>query len=271
MARTAADTLAIYARIGASRVRAQAQYRFSFGLQIVGAFLFSFIDYVMILVIFTHLPLLGGWSLGEISFLYGSSYVTFRVADILMTNLDRLPLLIRLGTFDQLLTRPLGSLGQVLTGDLDIRHIGGIAQGAAIYFFGLGRVSIDWTPQRGLVLASMLVSAVAIFGAVWVASNSVAFWTTDAREIANAFTYGGNYLTNYPLNIFGRWLRRILVFGVPLAFVNYFPSLYLLGKTDPTGAPAAFRFLSPVAALAAVIVAGGVWRLAVRHYRSTGS
>lgn len=265
------STLSIYARIGASRVRAQAQYRASFALQVFGAFLFSFMDFAMILVLFTHFSHLAGWSLGEIAFLYGSSYFTFRGADILMTNLDRLPMLIRLGTFDQVLTRPLGSLGQVLTGELDVRHVGGMLQGAVVFVYALGRVSIDWTPARGLVFVSMLCSAVAIFGAVWVATNAIAFWTTDAREVANAFTYGGNYVTLYPLHIFGRWLRRILVFVIPLSFVNYFPSLYILGRADATGAPAIFRFLSPVAAIAAVLVAGAVWRLAVRHYRSSGS
>ena len=265
------STLGIYRRIGASRVRAQAQYRFSFGLQVVGAFLFSFLDFAMILVLFTHLSQLSGWSLGEIAFLYGTSYIPFRCVDILMTNMDRLPMLIRLGTFDQVLTRPLGSLGQVLTGDLDVRHIGGIAQGAAIFTYALGQVSIEWTPARALVFASMLCSATVIFGGIWVATNSIAFWTTDAREVANTFTYGGNYVTSFPLHIFGRWLRRILVFAVPLAFVNYFPAVFILGRTDVTGAPSVFRFLSPVAAVAMALVGSAFWRFAVRHYRSTGS
>lgn len=265
------STFPIYARIGASRVRAQSQYRASFALQTFGAFIFSFMDFAMILVLFTHLPHLAGWSLGEIAFLYGTSYVAFRATDILTTNMDRLPMLIRLGTMDQLLTRPLGSLGQVLTQDLDVRHVGGMMQGAAVFAFALSRVPIDWTPARALVFASMLCSAVAIFGAVCVATNSIAFWTTDAREVANAFTYGGNYVTQYPLHIFGRWLRRILVFVVPLGFVNYFPSLYILGRRDTTGAPTVFRFLSPAVAIVALLVAGSVWRVAVRHYRSTGS
>lgn len=266
-----ASTLGIYRRIGASRVRAQAQYRFSFALQAIGAFLFSFMDFAMILVLFTHVSALADWSLGEIAFLYGTSYLPFRGADILMTNMDRLPMLIRMGTFDQVLTRPLGSLGQVLTGDLDVRHVGGMAQGVVILAYALTHVSIDWTLARAGMFTLMLCSAGVIFGAIWVATNAIAFWTTDAREIANTFTYGGNYVTLYPLNIFGRWLRRILVFVVPLGFVNYFPSLFILDRADATGSPSVFRFLSPAVAIGAAVVAGAVWRYAVRHYRSTGS
>lgn len=261
----------MYGRLAGSRIRSHLQYRLSFLGQIIGSFFFSFLDFVMILVIFTRLPHMGGWTIEEVSFLYGSSYITFKFADILMTNLDRLPEFIRMGSFDQVLTRPLGTLGQVLTGDLDIRHAGGIVQGAVIFGYALSHVSVDWTPGRIIIFALMLVSAVAIFCAIWVSTNAISFWTMDAREVANAFTYGGNMLTQFPLHIFGVWMRRLLGYVIPLAFVNYYPSLYLLDKADPTNAPEFLRYMSPVVAVAAVVVAGYIWRAAVRHYRSTGS
>jgi ABC-2 type transport system permease protein len=264
-----ASTTAIYARLAASRVRGQFQYRLSFFLQLAGAFLLSFLDFVAIVVVFRHINHLADWTFGDVAFLYGTSYVSFKLADVVMTNMDKLPTFVRMGSFDQVLTRPLGTLGQVLTADIDLKHVGGIAQGAIVLWFALGRVDIDWTPQRAIVLASMLVSAVVIFCALWVLTNAIAFWTMDAREVANAFTYGGNFLTHYPLSIFATWMRRLLGYGFALGFVNYFPSQYLLDK--PGDVPGPIRFMSPVAALGLVCVAAVVWRLAVRHYRSTGS
>jgi ABC-2 type transport system permease protein len=61
-----------------------------------------------------------------------------------------------------------------------------------------------------------------------------------------------------------------VIFVVPIAFVGYFPSLYVLGKEDPLGLPAALQFASPLVAVAAGLVAGLVWRTAVRRYRSAG-
>jgi ABC-2 type transport system permease protein len=266
-----ASRVAIYSKLAGSRIRSQTQYRLSFALQLVGLFFFTFLDFVTVLVIFQHLPVLGGWTLPEIAFLYGSSYVAFRAADLLMTNFDKLPLLIRLGTFDQLLTRPLGTLGQVVTTDIAIRQAGGIAQGAAVFVYALVRLNIDWTVDRAILLPVMIVSAFFIFCSIYVATNAVAFWTTDAREVANSFTYGGQYVTQFPMNIFGTWFRRIFGFVIPLAFVNYFPSLHLLGKADPLNAPVMFRFASPFVAALTVVVAAVVWRVSVRHYRSTGS
>jgi ABC-2 type transport system permease protein len=266
-----ASRLGIYARLAGSRVRGQTQYRFSFVLQLIGTFLFTFLDFVAILVIFQHLHRLGSWSFPEIAFLYGSSYITFKLADLVMTNLDRLPLLIRMGTFDQMLTRPLGTLGQVMTSDLGIRQLAAVAQGGVVFAYSLTRLSIHWTPLRALVFAEMLVGGFLIFCSLFVATNVIAFWIMDAREIANSFTYGGQMMTQYPMNIFGAWFRRLLGFVIPLAFVNYFPTLYVLGKPDPLHAPSVLRFLSAPVAVGCVAVTSVVWRTAIRRYRSTGS
>lgn len=261
----------IYAAIGRSRLRAGAQYRVSFVLQIVGSGLLSFLDFIAILVVFTRIDALAGWDIHQVAFLYGTSYVVFKAADMCFGNLDKLPTFIRMGSFDQILTRPLGTLGQVISADVDLRHVGGITQGAGVLVYALSRVSIDWTVGRAVVFVSMLASAFVIFGALWIITNSLAFWTTDAREMANAVTYGGNFFTQHPLNMFARWMQRVFGFVFVLGFVNYFPSLYLLDHPDPIGAPNVLRFASPVAALAVALVAGVVWRAAVRHYRSTGS
>ena len=77
--------------------------------------------------------------------------------------------------------------------------------------------------------------------------SCIQFWTKDATEFANAFTYGGATLTQYPLTIFPRELMRSLTFVVPVAFVNWYPCLFLLGRDDPFGMPAWLQFCSPVA------------------------
>ena len=109
-----------------------------------------------------------------------------------------------------------------------------------------------------------------IYGAVWIALATSAFWIVDAIELVNAFTYGGSFLSQYPLGIFARWLRGLVVFVVPLAFVAYFPAVYVLDRPDELGLPRVLSFASPLVAVAAAVLAGVVWRNAVRHYRSAG-
>jgi viologen exporter family transport system permease protein len=110
-----------------------------------------------------------------------------------------------------------------------------------------------------------------IFSSIWVVTCSVCFWIVEGREFANAFTYGSGAFTSYPVNVYSVPLRWLMAFVVPGAFVAYYPSLALLGKQDPLGLPGWVGWTSPLVAALAAVVAGFVWRFAVRHYRGTGS
>ena len=117
----------------------------------------------------------------------------------------------------------------------------------------------------------MLVSGSVIFFAVFIAFACIQFWTIDANEVANAFTYGGNTLTQYPLTVFPKEVVASLTFVLPLAFVNWYPALYVLDRSDPFGFPEWLRFASPMAALALGLLSALVWRTGVRRSSSTGS
>lgn len=266
-----AELAGIYLQLIGARVRSQLQYRVSFVLQLAGAFCMSFIDFLVVLVIFQHLPALAGWSLGQIAFLYGISSIAFQLTDLVIGQLDQLPQQILQGDFDIVLIRPLGSLFQMAASDFQLRRLGSMGQGLAVLIVALVLAPIDWTPARAVMLLVMPLSGSVIFAAVWVLGATTTFWTVRTMEIVNAFTYGGKQLTSYPMPIYGEWLRRFFTFVLPLAFVDYLPALYILGKPDPLGLPGIVRFSSPLVAAAMAVIAWQVWEAGIRHYRSTGS
>jgi ABC-2 type transport system permease protein len=92
----------------------------------------------------------------------------------------------------------------------------------------------------------------------------------NVREATNSFTYGGNFLTQYPLDIFAGWFRRLFAFVIPIADRQLLPGALHPRQADGAMAPA-LRFASPLVALASVAVAAIVWRAGVRRYTSRGS
>ena len=260
----------VYRRLIGAHIRSQLQYRTSLALQLVAVFASTSLDFIVILVLFDQVPALSGWTLEEVAFLYGISAIAFAVCDIAIGHLDLLSRMIREGTFDLVLVRPLGSLFQVAASDFALRRLGKLAQGAVVLGIAVARLEIDWTAGRVAMTILAVVTGAVIFAAVWIALATVAFWVVDSIEFVNAFTYGGSYLTQYPVSLFGPWVRRLLAFVVPMAFVCYFPALYVLDKPDELGLPHWFRFGSPFVAVATILVAGFAWRTAVRHYRSAG-
>lgn len=261
----------LYLRFVRARVRAQLQYPTSVALETLGMIGGTFLDFVAILIIFANVPQLAGWSVFEVALLYAIATLAFSLTDLVLGHTDtQLAEMIRTGSFDLLLTRPRSTLLQLLTADFQLRRLGKTLQGAVVLVLALSQLHITWTIDRlAVLIAAPLVGAV-IFGSIWLLVICVAFWTVDGKEIGSAFTYGGQSLAQYPVNIYERWLRTFLAFVVPTAFVSYFPALYILAKPDPLGLPAFLQLASPVVAVASAVVAATVWRFAVRHYRSAG-
>ena len=265
-----ADTAALDLLLVTARMRSQFQYRASFAMDVVGVFLVSFLDFGAILIIFQNVSALGGWTVEEVALLYGISGLAFALTDMVVGDLDLLMLQIRDGSFDLVLIRPRGTLLQVVTSEFQIRRVGRILQALGVLVYALARLDVNWTAGRILTLPLTVVSAAVIFGAVWVAATCIVFWSVEGRETANAFTYSGSFFVQYPISIYESWLRRLFGFVIPLAFVAYFPVLYILDRPDPLGAPRWLGLCAPAVAVAACVVAGSVWRFAVRHYRSAG-
>jgi len=264
------ESLVLWRRLVGAQIRSQLQYRLSFALDLGGSFLISFLDFLAVLVIFHNVPRLGAWNVHEVAFLYAVSMISFALTDLVIGHLDLLPQKVRDGNFDLLLVRPRSTLLQVAALDFQLRRLGKAAQGAIVLVFALSTLHVHWNVGRAVMLAVTIPAGAVVFGSVWVVGSCLAFWTTDGGEFTNAFTYGGNFLTEYPIDIYSRWARRFLAYLIPMAFVAYFPALYILGKPDRLGLPRVVEFVSPIVAAVAACVAGLVWRSAIRHYRSAG-
>lgn len=266
-----ADSVRAFALIAGAWVRSSMTYRASFVTLTVSSALLNVLDFVVILIIFGHLDAFGGFTLAQIAVLYGMSGLAIGAADLLTGNAEQLGLRVRDGSLDMMLCRPVPALVQVAADRFALRRLGRILQASAVLAWALWSAPIDWTPLRVLVLVVALVCGALIFCSLFVMGGAFQVFAGDAAEVSNAFTYGGNTLTQYPLAIYPLEVVRGVTFIVPLAFVNWYPALYVLGVEDPFGFPAAFQLASPAVAVLFVGAAALAWRLALRHYRSTGS
>lgn len=265
------DHVTLYRRLVGARARGQMQYRFSFAVLVVGNLAATLADFVAVVVLFSRVNSLAGWSLGEVAMMYGLALAGFGLAEIFAPGFDTFSRQIVQGTFDRVLTRPLGAFFQTLASDVSMRKLGRVALGLVIFVVAQGTIPIHWTPDKLVVVGLAIPSGAAMFFGVFVLGAASSFWTVQANEAVNIFTNGGLTMLNYPLEIYHVWLRRFVTFVVPLAFVSYYPMLYLLDRSDPLGLPRWTGLLSPVAAAAFALVAAAAWSVGVRHYTSVGS
>jgi ABC-2 type transport system permease protein len=265
------EILGIYRRVVGARIRSQLQYRLSFALTSIGMTLTTFLDFAAILILFEQVDALGEWTVAEVGVLYGITSVSYGLTELAIGHINRLPTMIRRGDFDLVLLRPLGSLFQVIASDFALRRLGRFTQGIAVLVVAAVSADVDWTAGRFGMLALGVVAGAAIFAGIWIGLATAAFWLIDSMEVATSFAHGGQLLAQYPVNIFGPWLRRLVLFVIPVSFVSYFPALFVLDKEDPLGLPTGLQFVSPLVAVVTCVAGGLLWRAAVRRYQSVGA
>ncbi|WP_328326951.1 MULTISPECIES: ABC transporter permease [unclassified Streptomyces] len=266
-----AEGLRAYWLIAGMWIRSTMAYRASFMMTALGNFAATGLDFAAILLMFSHVDRLGGYSLGEIAFLYGTASTAFGLSDLVMGSMDRLGRRVRDGTLDTLLVRPVPVIAQIAADRFALRRLGRITQGLLVLGYALAVVDVHWTPLKVLMVPMMVISGAVVFSAVFVTGAAFQFWAQDASEVQNSFTYGGVTLLQYPPTVFAKDLLRGVTFVIPLAFVNWLPALYVLGRPYPLDLPEWPAFLPPLVAGVCCALAGVAWRAGLRSYRSTGS
>ena len=263
--------LRAYAALLGAQWRSVASYRTSFAVELITNIGSTALDVLTVLVLFQATKVLGGFTLNEALLMVSLSACGFVLADFTVGNIDRLKTYVRMGTMDAVLIRPLSALAQLVLMDLPMRKALRLAMGIAVLVVAIRVNHLDWTPARVLLMVVAPLAGSVFFGAIFVLSASLAFWWVDSGEMGHAFTYGGRDFTSYPVSVYGGWFRAVFAYGLGFGFVAYQPALALLGRADPLGLPAYVGYVSPLVALIAAALAAVVWRIGIRHYRSTGS
>ena len=259
------EALALYGHFVKLSLRSQLVYRATFIMKTVGNLLVTAIEFFGIWALFSRFGTLAGWSLREVALIYGTADIAFAITNAIGRGFDRFGTILKAGDFDRMLLRPRSPELQLLGYELQLTRLGRLAQGLAVLLWAAG--ALAWTPATlALLLASIAGTACTFLGLVVLQATS-AFWTIETLEVWNAFTYGGNYATEYPMAIYRRWFQRFFTVVIPLALTSYYPARAILGR-DAIGA---IHVLGPLAGIAFLAVSFAVFRVGIRHHASTGT
>jgi ABC-2 type transport system permease protein len=267
------SALMMYRRLIRIQIQSQLEYRVSFLFDLAASIFYFAFWFLSLALIFQKFDNLGGWTLPEVAFLYGMVEMSFGLMDLIFSGFDP-PFFgqhVRLGTFDQILLRPLNLSLQIFGSQFTIRRLGRIIQGILIFGFALAWQNIDWTIVKVIYLPFVFLGLVSFFGGLFVIGATITFWTIQPIEVVNIFTYGGSEMISYPMHIYQTWMRQFFTYIIPAIFLNYYPALYILDKPDPFNLPPFTAFLSPLVGLGTLFIAFQFWKIGIRHYQSTGT
>ena len=170
------------------------------------------------------------------------------------------------GQFDRILVRPRGAVFQVLASKMELTRLGRLLQAVLVFAYVIPASGIVWRWDRILTLMLMIAGGVAVFSGLFMIYASLCFYTTEGLEFMNIVTDGGREFGRYPFRIYGEGVLKFFTYIIPLALFQYYPLLFLLGRSSNR-----LLMLAPFAALPFLALCLLFWKIGVRHYKSTGS
>lgn len=247
-------------------IKCELEFKTQFIINFIAQNIYFASTYFMIIALFGRFDSVKGFGVYEVLLCFGIIFLGFSVNEMFFRGLDRFEDLIMDGSLDRLLLRPYPILVQVLWHKMDLVKIVRLIQSAIIIVIALVNMNIVWSFDKVLVLIFMILSAILLFFSIFVIMASYCFITVQGLEVKNVFTDGSKFIAQYPIGIFNGIIKKVFTFVLPFAAVNYYPLLYLIGKSNNL-----LYLLSPLVSFLYLGVSIIIFNRGLRKYSGTGS
>ncbi len=230
-------------------------------------------------LVFQYTPMIGpetGWGKYEFFVFLATTLLINSVSQALfMTNVDELSDLIRTGSLDFVLLKPIDTQFLISLRRIEWSSLGNFLFGWLLLAYALWK--LEYCP--GLVQAGLyvvyLACGVTIFYALMIALAATSVWLGRNQTLYDFWFYITNF-ARYPMEIYsGPWgthLRRVFTFVLPVLLVSNVPARVMLAPLRPEFAA---DWLLPgfalLATLGSMVVSRWVFNRALVSYRSASS
>lgn len=262
-----------YFQLALASLRASVQRPATLAGRGLGTGLISLVEAVGVVLLLDRFGSIGGWRAAEVVLLVGLGSCGQALALAVGSRLepDNISLLLRMGTFDQVLTRPVSPLGWVMSSYVEIRYLGRLLAGIGMLVWAGHRAGVAWTSAHLAVAALAVACCAVVVFAILLAGAALTFYTVQGSEAVNVALFGGPYLSGYPMEIYGSATRFVFTWVLPFGLTVYVPTLTLLGRAGPPGLDAGLLWMTPLGAVWVAALTRIAWRCAIRHYVGAGS
>lgn len=256
----------LYLKYLSIHIKSQMQYKASFFMTVAGQFLTSFSAFLSIYFLMSRFSKVKDFTYNEVLMCFAAVLMSFSTAECFARGFDTFSTMIGNGEFDRIMVRPRNEIFQVMASKIELSRVGRFIQSVIVFAYAIPSSGIDWCFYRIITLVLMIISGTVIFSGLFLIYAGLCFFTTEGLEFMNIFTDGGREFGRYPLSVYGEGVLKFFTFVVPLALFQYYPLLYLTGRSENL----LYMFL-PVIGCLFIIPCYIFWRIGVRHYKSTGS
>jgi viologen exporter family transport system permease protein len=172
---------------------------------------------------------------------------------------------IQKGTLDFILLKPANGQMLATITACNLLRLWDLVIGFSLIGVGLYRMGHVPTIMQMVTFAVMIPAGMVIVYSIWLMLTTLAFWFVRVENFGEVF-YAFFETGRFPVTVYKPWLRFLLTYIVPIAFLTTFPASTLLGKLSPY-----FVFASIAIAAILFFVSSRLWKYAIRFYSSASS
>lgn len=247
-------------------IKSMLEYKKSFIIGFLSQFFVFFTYYFIILTLFNKFGNIKGFTVYEVLLTFSVIQLGYSLNEVFARGIDLFDEIIVNGEFDRLLVRPRSIISQLFCSKLDLIKTSRVFQSIIIMIIAVSNVGINWDILKIITFVLMIIASTIIFFSIFLFAASYCFVTVQGLEVRHVFTDGGKHMAQYPIGIFNKVFIFIFTFIIPYAFVNYYPLLYLLGKSNNK-----LYVISPLVVFIFLGISLIVFNKGTKKYISTGS
>ena len=251
----------------AQYAKVRMAYKGDFFIAVGTSFTATLLGFGFVLVLFSKIPNLKGWSFYELLFLYGFSLIPLGFFNMLSLNLYQFgEIYIIQGKFDRILLRPIHSMFQVLFEVFRLESLQETVTGVFVVAYCSYRMHLVWGLQDIVLAVLFVVFGAVIYLSTFLILTTVSFFFEDkvgvVPPVYNMVAFG-----RYPLPIYNVFIQFFLSWIIPFAFASFYPTVRLLHRHEYAHS----YFMAPVVAATFFGIALLLWHAGERNYSSTGT
>lgn len=221
---------------------------------------------VFLVTIYSKINLMAGWSFWEMIFLTATHEVIFDLTwCTFFISLTDFPEMVRTGELDWLIIKPVNLRFLLSFRQFDFKVAFSLVYTLFLFFFSLSKVAGVIMLSRVFGFLVLLLMSYLISYLVYLIFTSFSLFTVGSRYLLGWVGELTDF-DRYPAEIYDRWLKTFLLFGLPILFFAYVPTAYVLGRIGDEYILYSFLVLGGLYSVSKIL-----WASGLRKYSSASS
>ena len=242
-------------------VQTDMEYRIDFFTRIVASLLGLGTTIGSLAIAYHYTPVLKGWTFAQALVLLAVYYLMDGLIEMFIApNMRAVMEQVRNGTLDFVLLKPVPAQFLASFRTVNVWRVANVLVGLGLCIYTISRLSLVIGPTQAASFLVALVCGAVVVYSFWLCLVTLTFWFVKIENIEQivwqAFEAG-----RYPIEIYPAWLRGVLTYGIPVAFIITVPAEALAGRTPPS-----FLLVAVLVAAAMLFLSSRFWRFGLRYY-----